>query len=81
MSEVLIIHKRFGNKTLTDRKRLAWRGQGYVAVASYLSVDGPNDGRSETHAGDKAVLEVLVQDDCLEDGTAEHEESQSETPP
>lgn len=50
-------------------------------MASYLSVDGPNDGRSETHAGDKAVLEVLVQDDCLEDGTAKHEESQGETPP
>lgn len=32
----------------------------------YLSVDGANDGSSDIHAGDEAVLEVTVEDEGLQ---------------
>lgn len=52
-----------------------------VSTASYLSVDGSDDGGPEPHPGNEGVLEVLVQDDGLQDGAAEHEKGQGEAPP
>lgn len=47
----------------------------------YLPVDGPYDSTPKPHACDKAVLKVLMQDERLQEGSAEHQKGQSVAPP
>lgn len=53
----------------------------HASACVYLPVDSSYDGGAEPHPGNKAVLEVLVQDEGLEEGCEEHEECQGITPP
>lgn len=46
-----------------------------------LPVNGSYDGRAHVHAGDKAVVEVSVQDEGLQHRREEHEEGQWVAPP
>lgn len=50
-------------------------------VYLYLSIDGTDDSCAQPHACYKAVLKMLMQDECLEKSTTKHEEGQSEAPP
>lgn len=48
---------------------------------AYLPVDCSDDCGAYIHAGDKAVLKVMVEDESLQQGCEEHEEGQCVTPP
>lgn len=47
----------------------------------YLPVDGADDGGAHVHAGDEAVLKVMMEDEGLQQGREEHEAGQRVPPP
>lgn len=55
--------------------RSLWKEKEELIMASYFTVDNSNDGSFQPHPCNKADVEILVQDECLQAGTEEKQSS------
>lgn len=58
-----------------SRRKLRVIVRSIVIIASYFTIDNSNDGSFQPHSCNKADMEILVQDECLQAGTEEKQSS------